>query len=135
MLIALLVACAEPTVLALSPAALDFGEVDFAGELPEGGYTSETVTLRHEGGPAVALALPEYDFDRLCVAGFPDDRDYPRALGTVEEGGSYVFEVGVCGYVPGELTTEVTTELVVETDGEPGSVTLPIAFVPYRGTE
>lgn len=135
MLIALLTACSEPASLVLSPAALDFGEIDFAGEVPEGGYASETVTLRHDGGPAVALSLPSYDFDRLCVAGFPDDRDYPRSLGTIEEGGSYVFEVGVCGYVPGELTTVVATELVVETDGDPASVTLPITFTAIRTGE
>lgn len=130
-----LVACSDPAALTFSPASLDFGEVDFGGEMPDGGYASETVTLRQEGGPAVALSLPAYDFDRLCLAGFPDDRDYPRALDTLEEGGSYVFEVGVCAYVPGELTSEIETEVVVETDGDPSYVTLPIRFTAVRTEE
>ncbi len=134
MLLALF-ACAPPAELVFSPAALELGEVDFAGEMPEGGYASETVTLTNESGPSLALSLPAYDLDHLCVAGFPEEHDYPVDLGALDEGVAYTFEVGVCAYVPGELTTLVETELVVETDGNPAEVVLPISFTAVRSDE
>ena len=45
---------------------------------------------------------------------------------------AYTFGVGVCWYLPGEEDTEVSTQLVVKTDGNPSSVTLPITFTPIR---
>lgn len=135
MLLALLFACSNPAELAFTPSELALGEVDFGGEMPESGYASASVTLAHGGGPAVNLSLPAYDFDHLCVAGFPDDQTYPLALGDLEEGGSYTFEVGICAYVPGELTTEVATELVVEADADPWEVVLPITFTAIRTSE
>ena len=130
-----LAACAQPADLSFSPASLALGEVDFAGEQPEEGYASETVTLTNASGPSLTLSLPAYDFDHLCLAGFPDDQTYPLALGVVDEGGAYTFVVGVCAYVPGELTREVTTEVVVATDGDPAEVVLPVTFTAIRTAE
>lgn len=135
MLLALLLACGPKAELSFSPAALELGEVDFAGEMPDGGYASETVTLTNTEGDSLVLSLPEYDTDHLCIAGFPADQAYPVDLGPLDEGRAYTFEVGVCAYVPGELTTEVVTELVVEADGEPWEVVLPITFTAIRTGE
>ena len=123
-----LLACTS-VELSFSPSSLDFGDVDFSGEMPEGGYASETVTVTNVNGPTVALTLPEYDTDRLCLAGF-DDREYPVELGDLDEAGTYLFEVGVCAYLPGEETTTVATDLVVKADGT--AFTLPITFTAIR---
>jgi hypothetical protein len=135
MLLTLLLACANPTLLTFDPASLELGEVDFAGEVPEDGYASGVVTLTHGGGPDVVVSLPAYETDHLCVAGFPEDQVYPVDLGPFTEGTAYTFTVGVCAYVPGELTTEVTTSFTVETDGDPGEITLPITFTAIRTGE
>jgi hypothetical protein len=126
-----LLACA-PAALTFTPDTLDFGEVDFSGEMPDEGYASMTVTLAHEGGPSVQAWLPAYDFERLCLTGFPESFGYPADLGELSEGSSYVFQVGVCAYLPGEGDAPVSTELVVSADSD---IVLPITFTPVRGEE
>jgi hypothetical protein len=126
-----LLGCAGPD-LSFSPASLDLGEVDFTGEMPDDGYATASVDLTNVTGPTFVLSLPEYDTDRLCLQGFPVDGDYPVDLGELAEGSTYTFGVGVCWYLPGEEDTEVSTQLVVKTDGNPSSVTLPITFTPIR---
>lgn len=123
--------CAPAEGLVFSPERLDFGEVDFAGELPEDGYASESVSLANAGKRTVAIALPAFDDDRLCLAGF-DGRDFPVELGELAPDAAYTFVVGVCGYVSGEVDSSVTTELVV--DGSDGPVALPITFTPIRSS-
>lgn len=130
MILALL-ACGG-TDLAFSPASVDFGVVDFSGEMPEEGYATSGVDLTNNGGPTVTISLPEYDTDRLCLQGFPVDGDFPVDLGELAEGSTYSFVIGLCWYLPGEADTEVSTELVVKTDGNPSSVSVPITFTPTR---
>jgi hypothetical protein len=129
-----LLACTPRADLVFSPDALDFGDVDFAGEMPDGGYASEDVTLTNDGHATITLSLPEYDADRLCLAGF-DGRDFPVELGEIDAGSTYRFSVGVCAYVSGEIDTSVETELAVDTDGNPDTVTLPITFTPIRTSD
>ncbi|MDP2306274.1 MAG: hypothetical protein Q8P18_09635 [Pseudomonadota bacterium] len=132
LLASLSIGCTPAVGLVFSPEALDFGEVDFAGELPEEGYAVETVTLTNEGASSVGIALPEYDTDRLCLAGF-GSQDFPVDLGELDAGSAYTFSVGVCAYVSGELNAPVATAL--EVDGDDGTVTLPITFTPVRTAE
>jgi hypothetical protein len=130
-ILALLVGCAGQT-LSFSPDTLDFGEVDFAGELPEEGYAVETVTLTNDGSAADTLSLQAYDQDHLCLAGFTT-QDFPVDLGSVSSGGSYTFRVGVCAYVSGEVDTEVSA--TIEVEGDNGAVSLPVTFTPVRSSE
>lgn len=134
-MILFLAACVTPAELDFAPSLLDFGEVDFAGEMPDGGYASATVTLTNEGESTVTIGLPAYDFDRLCLEGFPDDADYPVDLGEIAPGASYVFVVGVCAYVSGEIGTEVETLFEVATDGEPASYDVNVVFTPVRSSD
>ncbi|MFN7147710.1 MAG: hypothetical protein ACK4YP_28330 [Myxococcota bacterium] len=135
MLLVLLAACTPSADLAFSPSALDFGEVDFAGEMPDAGYASEAVTLTNDGGATLTVWLAAYDTDHLCVSGFPEDLAYPAELGPLGPGDTYALDVGVCAYVSGEIGTPIATELVVETDGDPAVLTLPITFTPIRSSE
>lgn len=131
LLLALAPGCAPPAGLVFTPDSLDFGEVDFAGELPEEGYAVATATLSNEGKSSIAIALPEYDTDRLCLAGF-GTQDFPVDLGELAAGAAYTFTVGVCAYVSGELDTVVVTDVAVDGDAR---VTLPVTFTPIRTAE
>ncbi len=126
---AVLFACAPTVGLVFTPDTLDFGEVDFAGELPEEGYASASVTLTNEGARPVALSLPAYDTERLCLAGYTT-QTFPVDLGEAAPGSAFTFIVGVCAYVSGEIDTVVETGLEVDTDDAP--VSLPITFTPIR---
>lgn len=123
--------CTPSPGLVFSPASLAFGEVDFEGELPDEGYAVLTTVLRNAGKTTIAISLPEYDTDRLCLGGF-DTQVFPFDLGPLNPGAAYTFQVGVCGYVSGEAGTEVATELRV--DGEDETASLPITFTPMRSS-
>ncbi len=131
---ALLGCSEEKTVIDLEivPTRLYFGEVSFDGEMPEEGRASDIVTILNEGQIATSLTLVAYDEDHLCIAGFPDPT-VNASLGIIEPGASYVLTIAICDYLPGEATTEVETEVVLLTDGEPPSFSIPIYFTPTRG--
>ncbi|MFZ5481335.1 MAG: hypothetical protein ACOZNI_31535 [Myxococcota bacterium] len=124
-----LVGCGE-VELEFSPGTLAFGEIDFSAELPEEGYAPETVTITNTGEKAGTLWLPEYDTERLCLAGFDADREYPVELGLAEPGDAYVLDVAVCGFGSGELETEVRIGVDVLVDDDPEPFTLPVTYTP-----
>ncbi len=123
--------CGPAPGLVFEPDRLAFGEVDFSGELPEGGYASESVSLVNAGKQTTALSLPEFDTDRLCLAGF-DAPDFPVDLGELPPDAAYTFVVGLCGYGASGIDTLMELELAV--DGDDGRVVLPITFTPIRSS-
>lgn len=130
--LALATGCGPAPGLVFEPDRLDFGEVDFAGELPEDGYDSHSVQLVNKGNKSIALSLPEYDTDRLCLAGF-GGQDFPVDLGELPPDASYTFIVGLCGYGTSGIDTLMELELAV--DGGDDRVSLPISFTPIRTSE
>lgn len=130
----LLLACARPYVIEVSPAVVDFGVVDFAVEMPEDGYPPEPVTITNKGEDVVlGLALASYDVERVCVQGTPSG-DLPIPLGDVGPGSFYLLNIAVCGLVAGDLDEEVRTEVVLTTLGDPPSLTIPVTWTPVRDT-
>ena len=73
-----------------------------------------------------------YDDDYLCIEGFPDGG--ALELGTLPPGATYNLEIAVCGYLPGDLTNEVSGSIVFDHDGE-GSPSLDWSFTPIRDFE
>lgn len=126
-----LVACGPKVEFEISPESVELGEVSFDGEMPEGGYAGVTVLLKNAGSEAVELVLPAWDDDHLCLAGF-DGQLPPVDLGEVGVGSTYQLVIGICAYLPGELTTEVATGVALETNGDPGTLTIPVSFIPVR---
>lgn len=131
-MILLLAACGGNEItLVFEPDHLDFGEVDFAQEMPEGGYNPQEVTVRNQTEATVELTLLAYDTDHLCVGGFPNG-DEATALGPLAEGSTYLLTIAICDYISGEGTTLVETQLDIGTDGKPSVFSLPISFTPIR---
>lgn len=135
LLMFLLLACSDEKTLIdleITPTRLYFGEISFDGEMPEGGYATETVTITNESTFPVSLILAPYDADHLCIDGFPDaNEEAPLAL--LDVAAFYVLTIGICEYLPGEATTEVETEVLLLTDGTPASFSIPVGFIPTRG--
>ncbi|MDP2317374.1 MAG: hypothetical protein Q8P41_31105 [Pseudomonadota bacterium] len=132
--LALVGACAPARGLEFDPAQLDFGEVDFTGEMPDTGYALLSVSVTNPGTRTETIALPAYDDDHLCLVGF-GTQDFPVDLGDLAPGATYVLQVGVCAYVSGEVGSLVETGLEVDSDGPSGTINLPIAFTPVRTDE
>lgn len=135
MLFALLAACGpEPVVFTLSPETLDYGVVDFPPEMPGDAYATQQLSVTNTGETDGVLELPEPDPDIFCIAGFTT-QDFPAPVGTVGPGSTYVFNVGLCGYPPGDAGSEVTETFDIWTDGDPDTITVTVKFTPNRITE
>jgi hypothetical protein len=126
-----LLACTRHADFDIEPSSLNFGEVTFEGEVPEEGYASQDVSYTNAGKATIALTLPPWDEDRLCLPGL-DGFDTPYDLGDVDPGSTLRITVGICYYLPGEIDSEVSTQLDLETDGDPDTLTVPITFTPVR---
>lgn len=131
----LAVACRAPGSLQVDPDALDWGEVDFYEEMPEGGYDPTTLTLTNTGERSLEVTLPGFDHEHLCLEGFTDDQE-DVALPTLEPGSTYLLVVGVCGYrVEGsssERDTLVEGEITFTHGGEGSPVAVPFSFTPVK---
>jgi hypothetical protein len=113
----------------ISPDPVEFGEVDFSVETPEEGYTPIAVTMFNNGVNDVTLGLADFNDDYLCVLGYTHDA-LPGTMGVVAPASSYVLNLAVCGYLPGERDTVVSTEVTVSTDSTPSTLSIPVTFTP-----
>ncbi|HJN76878.1 MAG TPA: hypothetical protein QGF58_23320 [Myxococcota bacterium] len=135
MTLALLFACAKGS-LEITPNPLSWGEVDFhAGENcedDEGGCSPLDVVLRNAGDADLELTSAQgYDSTYLCIDGYAADA--PMELGDLPPGASSILTISVCGYQPGELTSEVSGSIVFEL--ETGDESLDWSFTPIRNID
>ena len=118
--------------LGVFPSALDYGAVDFLEEMPEEGYASTELRLTNNGEVPFTLTLATFDFDHLCAPGFASA---PTELVDLEPDESYSLFVGVCAYSAegGERDSEVSGEIVFESDDLDAPVAVPWSFTPVLG--
>lgn len=134
MLVALIAACGGPKgEIELAPKRLDFGEVDFQDEMPEGGYLRTEVVLTSAGEADVTATLAKIDLVHLCLEGFNEGM-IPAELPVLAPDQDYSLFFSVCAYVEedGERDTLVSGDVVIETDGDPERILLPWSFTPVR---
>jgi len=137
MLLLLALGCGpEPVTFSLSPATLAYGTVDFppADQMPAGGYAQAQLTVTNTGETEGSLSLPEPDPEVFCIEGFTT-QEFPVDIGVVKPGSTYLFNVGLCGYPPGNSGAEVSTSFDIDTDGDPATLTVAVTFTPNRITE
>lgn len=118
-----------PVVIELAPETLTFGEVDFVETMPDEGYGAQYVEIRNIGEDKLNITIPGYDGDRICLEGF-EDPDATITLPTLASQQLYALKIGICGYEPGELTTEVSDTLRLDSDSEQGTVELVYTYTP-----
>ncbi|TVQ91319.1 MAG: hypothetical protein EA397_09665 [Deltaproteobacteria bacterium] len=124
----LLVGCGSGE-LAVSPAALDFGEVDFHQERPDEGYDALEVVLRNDGSRPLDLSIRSFDSERLQLgARFEEEPSLPR----LEPGSQQVITVGVWAYRPGEWDQLVEGSFRIHGDQLRDPVAVPWSFTPVR---
>jgi hypothetical protein len=126
-------AAGDTADFSISPDPVEFGEVDFSVETPDEGYTPIAVTLYNNGVNDVTLGLADFNEDYLCVVGYSHDA-LPGTMGVVAPASSYVLNFAVCGYLPGERDTEVSTAVTVSTDSTPSTLSIPVTFTPVLPT-
>jgi hypothetical protein len=131
----LALACAPETVsFTVDPQPLDFGVVDFPPEMPDGGYAQAQVSVTNSGEAVGSLTFPAPDPEIFCIAGFPEE-NFPVELGEVKPGSTYLLNVGLCGYPPGEAGEPLSVGFDLETSGEPAVVFVEVQFTANRITE
>ncbi len=132
---ALLAGCARAD-LDVEPEAIDWGEVDFLAEMPDGGYAPVDLAITNGGDAVLHAVLAEFDFDHLCAPGFAADR-MPAELPPLDPGQTYAIPVGACAYSAegGERDTEVSGAIVITADGSDPEAEIPWSFVPVLGLD
>ena len=131
-----LLACGQGE-LSWSPSSLAWGEVEFHSDecmdcLCEGGCGPLELSLENVGDEVLNLEFPDgISEDRFCVTGFPDAGE-AFTIPELGPGDSYLLEISVCGYTPGELTLEVSGEIAVWSDGALGGGLIPWSYTPLR---
>ncbi len=135
-MILLLLACSSGEI-AISPALVDWGEVNFHDTEPsecdpdEGGCDPRTAAITNNGDGEVSLNATSFDGEHICVEGFPLGGAID--LGLLGPGATYNLVLSVCGYGPGERNSTLTGDIVFELDGaKEDSATLSWSFVPVR---
>lgn len=121
------VACKAPE-LRFSPEELDFGEVDFSEEMPEGGYSPLALRLTNESTKDLSLYITDFDFNHLCLLGFSD---LPADLGSLSPDSSYSAMVSVCDYIEenGERDDLLQGTITVAYN-EKYTLSIPWSFTP-----
>lgn len=126
-----LAACAGSRgLLEPDPPSLDFGEVDFQQEMPEGGYGLVEVQVWNHGKAQVEPQIPGFDRSRLCMNGWTDAGAID--LGPLPPESYILLQVGVCGYQPGDRDTLVEGDIQIVSDASDPLVLLPWSFTPIR---
>ena len=124
--------CKEKGAFTVSPSSLDWGEVDFSDhpdDMEEQGYDAQTVKVKNTGEESLDVILQSFDFDRLCLDGFSAA---PVLVPTLDPGSSYVFTVGVCGYVAedGDRDSVVSGSLDFEAVDLDGTQSVSWSYTP-----
>ena len=123
----ILAACSAPELHA-RPDDLDFGEVDFAQEMPSEGYELQDVTLQNKSDSTLSLYITNFDFEHLCLQGFSE---IPADLGSINPGSSYALYVSVCDYIEenGERDDLIEGEITIEYNDK-YTLQIPWSFTP-----
>jgi hypothetical protein len=113
----------------LIPDTLSFGEVDFVEVMPAEGYGAQYVEIHNVGDARLNITIPGFDGDRICLEGF-EDPEKTIELPELASGQLYALKVGICGYQAGELTSEVTDSITLNTDGNPATSQIVYTYTP-----
>ena len=117
--------------LIVDPGSIDWGDVDFNDPVPATGHDPQEITLTNNGGGSLEVMILDLDDDRLTLGGQLDSNDPPR-LTLAGGGGVAVLTLGVAGYEPGEIATEIDGELRFAAAGLKDDVIFPWSYVPQR---
>lgn len=128
----LLTGCGGKELLAISPATLDFGEVDFQAEEPAAGYDAMELRLENASGRSLDISFPGFPDDRLRITALFASQT-PPTLSALAPDEAHVVQVGVIAYELGERDTLVETALRVSAGGEQWMV--PVQYVPVRNID
>ena len=121
------IACAAPE-LTFSPEELQFGDIDFSEEMPNGGYSPMDLKLTNESTKDLDIYIIDFDLSRLCFQGFSE---LPIDLGSLSPDSSYSGVVSVCDYIEenGERDDLLEGNIVIEYNDK-YTLSLPWSFTP-----
>jgi hypothetical protein len=100
--------------------------------MPEEGFAQKDVEITNDSEVEIALGLPPYDPDHLCIEGFADPYAETE-LQSLGPGSFYILKVGICGHIAGEFDSQVETELSLTANGTRHTVV--VTFFAQLSTE
>ncbi len=123
----ILAACTAPELIFL-PQELEFGDIDFSEEMPDGGYAPMDLKITNESTKDTDIYITDFDFSRLCFQGFSE---LPIDLGSLNPDSSYSAVVSVCNYIEenGERDDLLEGSIIIEYNDK-YTHSLPWSFTP-----
>jgi hypothetical protein len=118
--------------LTVSPTSIAFGDVDFQRERPPAGYDARTLQIANQGDRRLDVVFEGFDAEHLLLAAPVLVAQAPPTLPPLAPGEVTQVTIGVWGYVPGELTTELTGQIRVVADHARDPVVVDWSFTPVR---
>ena len=124
----ILFACGSRELTAF-PSNIDWGEVDFRENPPEGGFYQQNIALTNTGTKPIEIELSVFDSVHLCLTGLDGS---PQSLGVLEAEQTYNLLVGVCNYVEeeGERDQELSGQIEIRHEGDDSPEIITWSFTP-----
>ena len=132
---ALALGCGSKGELTVTPARLDFGEVDFQEALPDEGLAAQELVLRNSGAAELDLQVLNLDEAHLVLGAAGLVSSAPPTLSTLLPGERLVVTIGVHDYLPGERDTLVEGSFTLDDDSLDAPVEVPWSFTPVRSID
>lgn len=130
-LLVAMAACGPKGELTVSPADIDWGEVDFQQELPAAGYDAQNIALVNQGEDELVVTVRAFDDERLLLGALLESEE-PPTLTPIPAGQTVVVTVGVKGYAEGERDTLVEGSFEFASEDLKDPVTVTWSFTPIR---
>jgi hypothetical protein len=128
-----LMGCAAPAALEVSPATIAFGDVVISGsDRPEEGWAGlAEVSIRNSGESPIDVSIEDYDEVSILLYGF-NGLPAPLDLGNIPPDVEYVLDVGIAGYVQGESDVPLEKAITLGAPGLAEPRVITVYYTPHR---
>ena len=125
------IAC-NSELLDSSVTEINFGDIDFAEEMPEGGYERRTVEVENISKKTLEISIPNFDFEHLCLLRFTEN---PVEIGELSPNSTYKLEISVCDYIVENGERDSLVEGSVQIESGENRLEIPWSFTPRLNIE
>ena len=111
-MLVLLLGCSK-TEFEYSPQVIDWGEINFYGEMPDNGYEEQNIVFRNNGEKQISLNVSGFNKEYFCVVG-ETENDFIN-IEELEPNQIFEISVSVCNYIEenGERDTEISGQFQI----------------------
>ncbi|MFT7521409.1 MAG: hypothetical protein ACI9MC_003560 [Kiritimatiellia bacterium] len=130
-LISLIATACSGSEISVTPTEITWGAVDFNLLMPPSGYDAVAVNIHNTGNKPVQVSVLGIDSTHITVFAQVEFEDPPTPP-AIEAGLHTIIEIGVTGYEPGELDTEISGSVFIASNSIDEDTEIRWTFTPQR---